>query len=156
MRIRGFCIHCGKEFQRSRNPKQGYCSKRSCQTQRKREWRRDRMQTDGDYRANQQASNKRWQSKNRGYWKRYREKNSDYVKANRCAQQARDAKKRADASTLAKSDAFPTTPLTLPGLYRLLPVEQECLAKSDALFVKILIEPGQSLTHTHSCKESTL
>ena len=80
---RGLCKHCGISFERLKNPAQSYCSKTACQLARKRAWRRKKMSQDVDYKANQRAANKRWQSKNASYWERYRAKHPDYVARNR-------------------------------------------------------------------------
>jgi hypothetical protein len=99
------------------------------------------MSQDADYKANQQAANKRWQSKNPTYWQEYRAKHPEYVEQNRVAQRKRDSVKRGKVSDLAKSDALSAKPLVLPGKYWL--IIGETLAKSDALRVKILVEPGE-------------
>jgi hypothetical protein len=85
---------------------------------------------DADYKANQQAANKRWQSKNPTYWQEYRAKHPEYVKQNRIAQRKRDSVKRRKVSHLAKSDALSSKSLVLSGTYWLTPVIGETLAKS--------------------------
>ena len=143
-RCRGLCKHCNSSIKRFKNPTQRYCSKTSCQLARKREWRRQKMTYDADYRANQQAANKRWQEKNSTYWQDYRAKNPDYVERNRIAQHARDGINRDKTSFLAKSDALIPETYILPGIYLLKPMFKTNLAKSDALRVKIVMDPGQN------------
>jgi hypothetical protein len=144
MSRRGFCKHCNSSFERLKNPAQTYCSKKHCQLARKQAWRRKKMSQDTDYKANQQAANKRWQSKNLTYWQQYRAKHPEYVEQNCMAQRKRDSVKRGKASYLAKSDALSSKPLILSGTYWLTPVIGETLAKSDSLRVKILVEPGEN------------
>lgn len=102
------------------------------------------MIQDIDYKANQQAANKRWQSKNTTYWQEYRAKHPNYVEHNRIAQHKRDKVRKDKASFLAKSDALSSKALILPGTYLLTPMVGANLAKSDALRIKILIEPGEN------------
>lgn len=144
MSCRGFCKYCSCSFERLKNPKQCYCSKTDCQLARKRAWRRKKMSQDVDYKANQKAANKRWQSRNPSYWQEYRAKHPEYVKQNRIAQHRRDHIKQGKVSHLAKSDALSLKPLVLPGTYWLMPMIGGSLAKSDALRVKILVESGEN------------
>jgi hypothetical protein len=146
------CKHCGISFEPFKNPKQSYCSKMDCQLARKREWRRKKMKQDIDYKANQKAANKRWQSKNPTYWQEYRTKHPEYAEQNRIAQRTRDRIKRGHSSHLAKSDALSSESLILPGIYVLTPLKGETLAKSDALRVKILIEPGENASENYLAK----
>lgn len=142
MRGNRFCKSCGKRFSVKRNPQQIYCSDKRCQHQRKIVWRRVKMKNDADYRANQKAANKRWQSKHSDYWRQYRAKHPEYVSGNRHAQRRRDVT-QVKASHLAKSDALTEESLMAPGTYWLTPSDNT-LAKSDALLVRIHVLPGQN------------
>jgi len=84
------CTHCRQRFISSRNPKQHYCSQASCQTARKRRWRKQKHADDFDYRQNQQRANKGWQQRHPDYWRHYRERHPDYTQRNREQQLIRD------------------------------------------------------------------
>lgn len=49
-----------------------YCSKDSCQKERKLLWQRIKRRSDPDYVANQVKANTAWTKRNPGYWRRYR------------------------------------------------------------------------------------
>jgi len=98
------CQHCGSHLVKCRNPNQRYCSETACQRQRKNLWRRNKISTDGDYRSNQKAANRKWRQTHKGYWQQYRTKHPDYVVCNREKQRLRDQKSK--DSYLAKSDAL--------------------------------------------------
>ncbi len=126
-----------------RHPNQQYCSKKACQNARKRKWEREKLATDVTYQKNKEDSQERWLLKRPCYWKEYREKNPDYTKRNREKQKERDQSKRAsktDASilkNLAKTDASNVENHITSGVYALIPVNKNNLAKTDALTVKI-------------------
>jgi len=47
------CAHCNDLFTPAPQvPKQTYCSKPNCQKERRKQWQRNRLQSDPDYRAN--------------------------------------------------------------------------------------------------------
>ena len=58
---------------------QRYCSDPECQKARKRNWQKEKLAKDPDYRANQAEAQRQWRSRNRGYWKEYRRRNPDYA-----------------------------------------------------------------------------
>lgn len=163
-----FCVHCHQEFVCKRNPKQCYCAEHTCQNIRKREWRKQKLVRDPDYRQNQQRTNERWQRQHADYWRRYRETHQEYTDKNRQQQRIRDEKRaqiarEGNASHLAKSDALPVTKITQPiiksGLYQLIPLMRRDLAKSDALTVELAVITGISAefgSEVRSCKETTL
>ena len=146
------CRCCKKRFTLKRNPQQVYCSNKRCQQYRKMVWRKSKMKHDADYRANQKAANKRWQSKNPHYWRQYRATHAEYLDRNRRAQQVRDGCVGLHTSHLAKSDALSEQSLVTPGMYWITPGTNESLAKSDALLVKILVLPGQNGNKAHLAK----
>lgn len=68
------CLACGQSFQpRPQVPLQTYCSAPSCQQHRKRQWHRNKLQTDPDYQENQQRAQQSWIERNPDYWRQYRE-----------------------------------------------------------------------------------
>ncbi len=55
------CEACQQIFHpRPQNPKQRYCSKASCQRERKRRWQESRRGLDPDYRGNQASAQRAW------------------------------------------------------------------------------------------------
>ena len=126
-----------------RHPNQQYCSMKKCQRVRKTKWQRDKKASDEYYRMNQTDSNETWLENNPGYWKKYRKNNPGYTQRNREKQKERDQSKRdskADASiseNLAKMDVLSTENNIISGIYWLIPVDKNNLAKMDALTVKI-------------------
>jgi hypothetical protein len=117
--------NCGKLFlPDSRIKGQRYCSKRTCQRLRKRQWQRHKIKNDPDYRDNQRDAQQCWLEQNRDYWRRYREQHPGYVNRNRLLQRARDRRRR--FPDLAKMDA-------LSPKYFLIPQDYPFLAKKDSM-----------------------
>ena len=110
MNRENWCQHCGSNLVKCRNPNQHYCPKPDCQRQRENLWRRNKLDTDSDYKSNQNAANRKWRESHKTYWKNYRAKRPNYVIRNREKQRIRDQKNK--ASNLAKSDAL-TLKITL-------------------------------------------
>jgi hypothetical protein len=112
------CTYCGQQFEPCPQvPDQAFCSSPNCQRARKRQWQRDKRQSDPDYRSNQQAAQRTWTQRNQGYWRSYRETQPEYERRNRERQRLRDANARNDGHNagLAKMDVS-----TLPsGIYRI-------------------------------------
>jgi len=74
------CVCCGQSFEpRPQVPKQTYCSSLICQQARKRRWQQVKLQSDADYRANQQAAQRAWTQSNQDYWRRRRESSRSTV-----------------------------------------------------------------------------
>lgn len=136
------CRCCGRWFlPRANVPDQQYCSRRICQNARRQKWRKQKLSTDRDYKADQYAAQKRWCEKNPDYWKQYRASHPDYRQRNRQKQKERN-RNRGKSHTergamIAKSDALKPPNDIISGLYTLLPVAGEMIAKSDALLVKL-------------------
>ena len=56
--------HCNDLFTPAPQvPKQTYCSKPKCQKERRKQWQKNRLQSDPDYRANQSRAQKAWSEK---------------------------------------------------------------------------------------------
>ena len=137
-------INCRCFFELSpRHPNQKYCSRKECQRARKTEWQRKKMANDEDYQKNQADCQARWSAKNPDYWKKYRDKNPEYTQRNREKQRQRDRSKsgsKANTSifrNLAKMDASKAQKPIISGMYELIPVKRQNLAKMDALIVEI-------------------
>ena len=68
------CACCGQPFEpRPQVPDQAFCSSPDCQRARKRQWQRDKIKSDPDYRINQQDAQRAWTQRNQDYWRTRRE-----------------------------------------------------------------------------------
>jgi len=68
------CACCGQPFEpRPQVPDQAFCSSPDCQRARKRQWQREKLKTDPDYRINQQDAQRAWTQRNQDYWRARRE-----------------------------------------------------------------------------------
>jgi len=124
------CNACGRLFQPCRKVKsQRYCSKPSCQRERKRRWQSRKRTEDPAYRASQRDAHKRWQANNRHYWRDYPKRHSDYELGNRERQRERNRLSRQKSEPIAKMDALVPEMLVIPVRYRLVPLEAEVIAK---------------------------
>ena len=55
------CAHCGRLFPRDPRVKnQRYCGEKDCQRARKREWQKEKLRNDPDYKDNQRACQIDW------------------------------------------------------------------------------------------------
>ena len=87
----------------SANPRlkggQRYCSAKACQRARKREWQRNKMATDREYRIRQKVCQHRWRQQKplHEYQREYREQHPQYVELNRLKQSERNKKRRKEA-----------------------------------------------------------
>ncbi len=73
------CVNCNGLFTPAPQvPKQTYCSKPNCQKERRKQWQKNRLQSDPDYRANQSRAQKAWTEKNPNYWRELRQTGLDY------------------------------------------------------------------------------
>lgn len=69
------CASCRRLFTiRAQSPAQTFCPDPECQRERRRLWNRKKLQTDLDYRANQQAAQQAWHARNPDYWRDYRQR----------------------------------------------------------------------------------
>ena len=121
-------------------PGQQYCSERQCQNKRRQKWRKQKMASDKDYQANQYDAQKRWCRKNQDYWRRYRDEHPDYVKRNRQLQKLRNGRASAESRVfepIAKRYALPEKKTYISGYYKLIPADNQLIAKSDVLLVKL-------------------
>ena len=121
-------------------PGQRYCSERPCQNRRRQKWRKQKMASDKDYKANQADAQKRWCSKNQDYWQRYRDEHPDYVERNRQLQKVRNARRSTEARRrhpIAKRYALTEKKVNISGYYKLIPANQQVIANSDVLLVKL-------------------
>lgn len=117
---------------------QRYCSKKECWRFRKRQWQRQKIKDDPEYRDNQRDAQQCWMEQNRDYWGRYRDQHPGYVKRNRLLQRERDRSRR--LAHLAKMDASRDIYPIKPGSYYLISAKRD-LAKMDALSPKYFLIP---------------
>lgn len=107
------CVCCGQLFDPCPQvPKQAYCSSTDCQRSRKRRWQQNKLETDPDYRGNQQDAQRAWHDRNPDYWRKYRESHPEYVQQNRARQ--RQVVRRDSENVLANMDLS----MLRAGLYR--------------------------------------
>ena len=116
-----------------------YCGREECQRVRRRQWQRQKMKSDPNYRKEQLESQQCWVEQNRDYWQRYRTQHPQYAERNRLLQQERDQKRR--FSHLAKMDALKQESHVKAGSYYLIPGTGGGLAKMDALSRKFYLIP---------------
>ena len=136
------CSACGRLFRPCPQVKtQQYCSKDSCQKERKRRWQKKKRAEDPAYRANQLDANKRWREKNPDYWRDYRKRHSEYVRRNVEIQRERNRLRRQGSGAIAKMDAWEGKSGIIPGHYQLVPLDGSGIAKMDAINVKIEVIP---------------
>lgn len=137
------CAGCKQRFvPRAQVPNQRYCSKPSCQQARRRQWLKQKRQTDADYRANQAQAQRRWRERHPEYWRGYRQGHPEYVERNRRQQRQRDQRRRtlspsAASVDLAKNTAWRPKTDVPSGRYKLIAVNPEELAKTNAWTVEI-------------------
>ncbi len=89
------CIHCGQPFKRHSNT-QEYCGKADCQKARKAKWRRDELNKNPKFKAEQKQAHQDWKDKRpRDYWKNYRKRTVEKTERNRILQRMRNQRRRA-------------------------------------------------------------
>ena len=148
------CVCCRKKFRPDPRVKgQTYCSRPECQKARRRDWQKKKLLEDKHYRENQQDAQKRWREKNRHYWRKYREEHSDYTRRNRELQRERNRRRRelvrprtGLGEEIAKMDAIKQENPIIPGKYQLIPLDNQRIAKMDAILVNLSVI-------SDSCKE---
>jgi hypothetical protein len=138
------CRHCSCLFKVcNKVKKHEYCSKKACQLTRKRNWQKEKLNSDQTYREDQQSAQQDWQANNPDYWEQYRQKNKRYTATNRRKQCDRNARRRKKVGNLppqkpiAKMDAIIRQNDTISGRYKLVPLGSQLIAKMDAIIVEI-------------------
>jgi hypothetical protein len=136
------CVHCYDLFSSNpRNKNQCYCSKPDCQRARKAAWKRHKIKTDPEFKADHRLSCKKWAQRNPGYWSQYRKDNPHQAQRNRMLQTIRNRRRTKscqsrlcpDRNVIAKVDASISNNFKPVGQFWLVPV----IAKVDALKVNI-------------------
>lgn len=136
------CICCRDKFF-PRNRTQIYCSKKSCQLERKNRWQKEKMSKDASYYESQIDAVRLWRVKNPDYMKEYRKKHPEYTDHNR--QQQRQRRKESAAPLtrpdpgVVKMDARTRRNAVFPikaGTYTLIP---SSVVKMDAMVVQLTV-----------------
>ncbi len=155
------CIHCGQPFKRHCNT-QKYCGKTDCQNARKAKWRRDELNKNPKFKAEQKQAHQDWKDKRpQDYWKNYRKKTVKKTERNRILQRMRNQRRRRfkvekkfilaaskniakiDSSKLiAKIDVVKPSPHQALNEFWIVPV----IAKIDVVRANILIIPDRSVS----------
>ena len=100
-----YCACCGKPFApHPQVPDQAYCSAPACQRARKRQWQRDKLQSDPDYRINQRAAQQAWAQRNPDYWRDYRAAQIKHEQRNRDQQQSQDRSRNVERAKMDECD----------------------------------------------------
>jgi hypothetical protein len=95
MKKRWFCAACKKSFRPNPRAKnQRFCSKDSCQKERRRREQQERRRRDPAYRENEQRAEERRKQKNPHYSRDYRRKHPEAAERNRLGQRERDRRRR--------------------------------------------------------------
>jgi hypothetical protein len=148
------CAACGQVFcPRPQIPQQNYCAAPACQRERRRRWQRIKRQTDPDYQDNQTRAQQAWYERHPDYWREYRNTHPDYAERNRTQQRERNGRQR--EGQIAKMDA--STPIfRLPsGIYRIVEVVTDDIAKKDSWIVEITLLSETDELDAGDCKERT-
>ncbi len=89
------CRFCRQVFQPAPyHPQQQVCGNPACQSQRRRDYHRQKIASDPVYQQVCLESPRKWRKANPDYWKKYRQKHPEQVERNRRQQRLRDKKRR--------------------------------------------------------------
>ena len=89
------CRHCHKSFDPSPfHREQRVCLSTECQRHRRRDYHRNKIATDSEYRQVCVDSRNKWRENHPGYQQRYRLEHEEYCKQNRQKQQERNRKRQ--------------------------------------------------------------
>jgi len=89
------CCYCQHPFRPSPFcPHQRVCSQPDCQARRRRDYHRQKIETDADYRQTVRNSQKKWRDDHPDYCRQYRQCHPETVERNRQTQRRRDQKRR--------------------------------------------------------------
>jgi hypothetical protein len=100
------CRYCQQVFQPdSYHPQQRVCIKPACQSQRRRDYHRQKIASDPVYQQICLESPRKWRETHPDYWKKYRQDHPQQVERNRRQQRLRDEKRR--LANLANNNLAP-------------------------------------------------
>ena len=136
------CRHCRKKFTpHSSVPNQQFCGNTECQRARKRQWQREKLDRDPDYRENQTAAQKAWLDNHPDYWQEYRKQNPASAEKNRLKQRERNRALRHPSADppppmIVKMDELVPPSISISQQDRLVPIVEGMIAKMDELVLK--------------------
>lgn len=138
MKSTRLCLACGNAFVPLLHvPRQRYCSSEACQRARRRDWQRNRLRNDSDYRDNQARAQAKWRAGHSSYWREYRAAHPAYRERNRSMQRLRNA--RRGLKPIAKMDVIRLPRPLGSGFYVLSHADDDGAAKMDAWTVHIAV-----------------
>ena len=158
------CEGCGRLFPTNpRVKRQRYCSSPACQQARRRQWQKEKLESDEEYRCNKADAQRRWCEDNPGYWRSYRKNHPEYVRRNRELQWKRNRRNRKSSESesdtakrmIAKMDELNPSYKLVSGVFRLISVDPVEIAKMDELNIRVAILSGGSEESGLDCKDST-
>ena len=131
------CPYCQQWFTPSvYRPQQVVCSKAECQRRRRREYHRQKLASDAEYRQVAHESQKKWRDAHPDYLRQYRAEHPAAVTRNRQRQQVRDQKPR--LAFLAKNNLALDLKRSLAKVWLVGPGVTR-LAKNNLASVQLLI-----------------
>ena len=134
------CRCCQQVFQLSRyHPHQLVCSQSDCQTQRRREYHRRKLDTDAEYQQVCRDSQEKWRRRNPDYPRQYLQSHLESVERNRLGQRLRDRQRH--LQNLAKNNLAFDLNHSVAEVWLLGP-QAENLAKNNLAFSQVLILPA--------------
>lgn len=146
------CAACDQLFEtRPQVPRQAYCNAKPCQLERRRRWQLAKRLSDPDYLENQRNAQKAWCRRNPDYWREYRQAHPDYSDRNRVQQRARS--RTAHKLEIAKMDVSAQTIKLEAGLYLIVPMASNHIAKMNSWTAEITWVSGLTRTLSSRCKE---
>jgi len=145
------CIHCGVGFTPAPQvPSQAYCSKTDCQKERRRQWQKNKLQSDPDYRDNQARAQKAWTDKNPNYWRKHREGSTNYGNLLKSEQDSITPKRRNTSNKMDLLNKHQTIREALhDGVFRLKVLAEPDDVKMDVWIVELssINEGSSSISH---------
>ena len=137
------CPYCQQWFTASLyRPQQVICSQAECQRRRRREYHRQKLASDPEYRQVARESQKKWREAHPNYLRQYRAEHPAAVTSNRQRQQVRDQKPR--LAFLAKNNLAFDLKRSVAKVWLVGPGVTD-LAKNNLASVQLLIfQPLQS------------
>lgn len=140
------CKACGNSFTPWPQTKdQQFCSNPACQNERRRRNQARRRQESQTQRESDALYFKDWSAKNPGYWQKYRATHTAYTERNRRQQQARNQ------ARIAKDAPCPL-PVLASGLFLMMPVTSDLIAKDTSWLVEITVLQGPPAQRARNCK----
>lgn len=89
------CRYCRQAFKPSPfHPQQAVCLSPECQSRRRRDYHRQKIATDAEYRQGCRDSQRKWRENHPQYQRRYRSCQEGYSRQNRQKQRARNQKRK--------------------------------------------------------------